>query len=332
MDETIAECVEELKLNNPSLRDGSIKAYSNHIRSILKLCEENTITNLEDIFKYAEIVCKSINKESGLSKNTKKAYYSVLCSLTRGKALETLEPDMAKSYSKYVFEFEDLKRLIQIEKIKQKPVGEEKVLKHLTMKKLHRALLKHKKDFMDSRKPPTQNEDITYNIEALKLYIVGMFHYHFCLRNELPTMFLTDKHADDKGEWKKDNYIIVHSRNHKEMVINKNKVREPTHPLHKPRTEKIPTDLNWALNWWLKIHPDAMNNKLLDISESGYSKMVKRVWKHKDIELTSSLIRKLYACEVRKEHKGKLEKEIEACEKLDHSLSVHNTDYILYFD
>ena len=331
MEDTIAECVEELKLNNPSLRDGSIKAYSNHLKSIFKLgCGDDRIETLDDIFKRPESVCKNINQHLMLSKNTKKAYYGVLCSLTRGKALEILEPDMAKSYSKYVFEFEDLKRLIQIEKIKQKPVGEEKMLQHLTMKRLHRALLKHKKDFMDSRKFAPL---VAYNIEALKLYIVGMFHYHFCLRNELPTMSFTDKNLDDDtGEWRKDNYILVESRNRKTMVINKNKVREPTHPLHKARREKIPTDLNWGLNWWLKIHPDAMNNKIFDISESGYSKMVKRVWKHINLELTSSLIRKLYACEVRKEHNGKLEKEIEACAKLDHSLSVHNTDYVLYFD
>lgn len=311
----VSSVVDELKLNNPSLKEGSIKAYTSQLHSILALSD--CITKYEDFFKSPDKIIKSIN-ECDKSMSTKKAYFNLLCSLTRGRALSE-DKDNIKCYSQYVYECEDIKRLIEIERLKQKPNGEEVILKDLTMKMLHRALLKHKRDYMSD---PTANKD------SLMLYIVGLFHIHFTLRNEVPTIIFIGGHFKSvKG---RDNYIRVDSRNRKEMVINKNKVRDPASPTHKPRKEKIPKDLNWALNKLLLNRK--MGNKLLDIENSGYTKLVKRVWKHKGWELTSSLIRKLYATEVRMEHKGKLEYEIQACEKLDHSMAVHNTDYIIYFD
>lgn len=320
MTDIIAECVEELKINNPSLKEGSIKAYKGQLKSIMAINED--IKKYDDFFKSPKEIIKSI-QDSGKSMNTKKAYLGLLCSLTRGKALSD-DKEMVKSYSLYVAEFDDLKREIEVESIKQKPTGQEAILKGLTMNGLKRTLYKHKKDYMDSCKTPGAND-----LEALRMYIVGLFHIHFTLRNEVPTLNFTDKHLDN-DEWKKNNYIICYSRNKKEMVINKNKVRDPSNPLHKARKEKIPTDLNWALNKW--IQHNEPNTKLYDGENSGYTKLIKRIWKHKKLELTSSLIRKLYATEVRMEHKGKMSEELKACEKLDHSLEVHNKEYILYFD
>ena len=321
--EIIKKAVEELKVNNPTLRDGSIKAYKGHIKAIIHLTE---LHEHEELFTKAEEITSAI-KDASVSMNTKKAYLSVLCSLTRGRAINGDE--YLENYNKYVFEFEDLKRIIDIEKIKQKPVGEEVIIKDLTMNMLHRALLKHKRDYM---------ADNEANKESLMLYIVGLFHYHFTLRNELPTISfqfhtnLEPGHIENNSEViNKENYIMCYSRNRKELVINKNKVRDPNSLSHEARKEKIPKDLNWALNKFIKNEAEAIDT-LLSIENSGYTKMVKRVWKHKGWELTSSLIRKLYACEIRTEHKGKLEYEIEACKKLDHSLGVHNTDYIVYFD
>ena len=311
----IEEAIEELRLNNPSLKEGSIKAYKGHLRAIIELCNSGSY---EDFFKSPDTICKLI-KDCDKSMNTKKAYLGVLCSLTRGKTLATEDEEYIKTYSKYVLEFEDLKRLIEIEKIKQKPVGSESILKDLSMKGLHLGLQKHKRDFMSD---PTKNKD------SLMLYIVGLFHIHFTLRNEVPT--LSFKYTHEFDENKDNNFIMVYSRNRKHLVINKNKVRDPASPTHKPRIEKIPKDLNWALNKLLLSKE--MGDKLIEIENSGYTKLVKRVWKHKGLELTSSLIRKLYATEIRQEHKGKLTEEIKACEKLDHSIQVHNSDYIIYFD
>ncbi len=315
MADIIPKSVEELKINNPSLKEGSIKAYKGQLKSILALNE--WITKYEDLFKSPKEIIKSI-QDSDKSMNTKKAYLGLLCSLTRGKALSE-DKEMVKSYSIYVAEFEDLKREIEVESIKQKPTNQEAILKDLTMNGLKRTLYKHKKDYKDNK-----------DIEALRMYIVGLFHIHFTLRNEVPTLSFTDKHLDkDTGEWRKDNYIVCYSRNNKEMIINKNKVRDPSNLLHKARKEKIPTDLNWGLNKWIA---EKGHTKLYEGENSGYTKLIKRIWKHKKLELTSSLIRKLYATEIRMEHKGKLEEELKACEKLDHSIEVHNKEYILYFD
>ena len=209
------DVIEELKLNNPSLKEGSIKAYKGQLKSILALNE--WITKYDDLFKSPKEIIKSI-QDSGRAMNTKKAYLGLLCSLTRGKALSE-DKEMVKCYSLYVAEFDDLKREIEVESIKQKPTSQEAILKGLTMNGLKRTLYKHKKDYKDNK-----------DIEALRMYIVGLFHIHFTLRNEVPTLSLSSCWNAER----KDNYIMCYSRNRKEMVINKNKVRDPTSPTHKP--------------------------------------------------------------------------------------------------
>lgn len=329
----IEDAIEELKLNNPSLRPGSITAYRGHLKAISGLVE--ALDNVEDLFTNSLWIIKKI-KESDKSLNTKKAYLSVLCSLCRGKALSE-EKEYVENYSRYVAEFEDIKRQIDLEKIKQKPVGEEVILKDLSIDILHRGLLKHKRDFMLSRSEEKPN------LEALRMYIVGLFHLHFKLRNELPTMYLSltwmldDWNEKEGGEGElphitqSTNHIWCASRNKKYIVINKNKVRDPSEEGWKPRQEPIPKDLNWALNHWLKYNKK-MGEKFIDIQDSGYTKLVRRIWKHKGYELTPSLIRKLYATEIRQKYKGKLQEELKACEVLDHKIGVHNTDYVIYFD
>lgn len=328
----LEDAIEELKLNNPSLRQGSITAYKGHLKAIGNLVE--ALDSLEDLFTNSVWIIQRI-KDSNKSMNTKKAYLSVLCSLCRGKALSE-EKKYVENYSRYVAEFEDVKRQIDLEKIKQKPVGEEVVLKDLSMDILHRGLLKHKRDFMLSR------NDEKPNLEALRMYIVGLFHIHFKLRNELPTMWLSltwmldDWNEKEGGEkqlphlTKESNHIWCASRNKKYIIINKNKVRDPNEEGWKVRQELIPKDLNWALNHYIQYKK--VGEKFIDIQDSGYTKLVRRIWKHKGYELTPSLIRKLYATEIRQKYKGKLQEELKACEVLDHKIGVHNTDYVIYFD
>ena len=90
------------------------------------------------------------------------------------------------------------------------------------------------------------------------------------------------------------------------------------------------------MEYWCGVEPSVVAEEVADyvlgeIGESGYVKMVKRVWKHTGIELTANLIRKIYANDIRKKFNGKLTNELEACNKLDHNIGVHNTDYIIYF-
>ena len=68
------------------------------------------------------------------------------------------------------------------------------------------------------------------------------------------------------------------------------------------------------------------------ISGPRYIQLVKRCWQHMDIIMTSTLIRKLFAIDIRKQFNGKLSEEKKACDKLDHSLAVHNSNYVLFFD
>ena len=68
------------------------------------------------------------------------------------------------------------------------------------------------------------------------------------------------------------------------------------------------------------------------MSESMYNQYLSNIWTHKGKTLNSTLIRKVYANDVRREHNGKMTEELKACDKLDHSKKVHDSNYILYFD
>ena len=71
---------------------------------------------------------------------------------------------------------------------------------------------------------------------------------------------------------------------------------------------------------------------LTDImTSSSYSQLVGRIWADKYKNISSTQIRKMYATEIRKKYGGKLVEEEKACEVLDHSIGVHNTNYVIYF-
>ena len=82
-----------------------------------------------------------------------------------------------------------------------------------------------------------------------------------------------------------------------------------------------------------KGYKDAEFYSELDtMSSANYVGLVKRVWKHMDLDLTSTLIRKVYAMDIRTQYNGKLSEEMKACVKLDHSKQIHDTNYIVFFD
>lgn len=337
LDETTTYCCNEIMLNNPQLRDSTLKNYGSMIKRIL-IGSVNSGLNIDShknipfCFKHnSNQVINVINKTLWLkefkpmSEKTKKNYFAVLLSLLRGIAMDEPETDYLKNYTSH---FNILNENIKSEEFQQQPKEKELQLKGLRMKDLIKGLNYHKlKDDMDS----------------LLLMTVGGINAHLCLRNEPASMLLSDTYlSQDDPLHKRTNFIWNKGRNKKIMYIRYNKVRTDLDP---QREIVIKGALNTILNKYiekLKIYEPVSSPRPLlcktrgsskiCMSEPNYCNLVKRVWAHLGLDLTSTLVRKVYAMDVRKQYNGKLTEEMKACVKLDHSKSVHDTNYIVFFD
>ena len=332
----------ELLKNNPSLREKTQDTYVNILWRLIKGLEADgyqtsMIGSIPFVLlKDYEAVVEFIkNLKKGMS--TTKNYISVCISLVRGVALDN--PGICDDACKYYRKAQD-ELLVQISQKQQEqlPSEKEEFLKDLSMVELKRGLRYHlqllKKDPLD--------------IETAVLLFVGTLATEFCLRNEPANMMLSNKYLN-KIEYPKTNFLWNKGRNKKVMVIRENKVRVGGKDPEK--TLEVTGELNSIINRYLRAYlycdpgveeglkhgPMPLLYKSKgdlneNISGSGYCAMLKRVWAHKNINMTSTLVRKLFSIDIRKKYNGKLSEEVKACEKLDHGLHVHNTNYILFFE
>ena len=88
--------------------------------------------------------------------------------------------------------------------------------------------------------------------------------------------------------------------------------------------------LNLYLNLKRKAHYLVLD--YFRLHQLNYLQYLNAVWATAGLTMTSTLIRKVYANDIRREHNGKLTEEDKACKKLDHSKKVHDTNYVLFFD
>ena len=333
-----------LKMGNNAYKDSSLRTYG---RSLNRLyceahkagldmeLENGVIKGIRDTKAIIDIIEGGIGAK--LTDRTMKSYYTLLLALLR-----TLETHTAE-YKIYRSNFDMIKKSLDNKQIKQEPKPSEKFLENLNMKVLDSSLNIYYKKIMASKKT---------DLQSSSYYMLGLLHIDQVLRNEAIDLLLTDTYLDMK-EHPKTNFIYNAGRNSKRMIIRCNKVRNPDHEGYKGEKEvKLGKKLNSAINRHIETlrnndlytdgKPIPLVLKRLDkggeldlewkCSSSVYAYIMKRIWKHKGWELTSTLIRKLYAIEVRMKYKGNLLKEREACEKLDHSQDTHDKHYVLYFD
>jgi len=334
---------EELLSNNPALRPSSIKSYSNIIYRLVKGLEENDyntqwIGNIPFVIlrDYEDVTEFIIAQKK--SDRTTKNYLSVVVSLIRGLALDNpgICEDACNHYRKVHEEY--IKKIGQKE-MEQKPSEKEEFISTLNMNQLRKGLKYHEQAL---KKNP-------YDIETAVLLFVGTIATELCLRNEPASMVITNKYLDPI-EYPKTNFLWNKGRNKKVLVVRENKVRlggkDPEKALE--INGHVNSIINKYLHAYLYCDPgfadDLKDGKQIpliwktkgdissNISGAGYCAMLKRVWAHMKIEMTSTLIRKLFSIDIRKQYGGKLIEEIKACEKLDHSLGVHNSNYILFFE
>lgn len=272
---------------------------------------------------------------------TKKNYISLLCSISKAYAGE----DFAKNtmYMDYRKAFDIVKASNDGKQDKQEPKENETILKDLSLKFLTKNLNYH---YNKIRSPDSKD------IESAMLYLLGHLHIDQVLRNEGAGIVMTKEYLE-KETHPDTNFVWLKGRNVKVLVIRNNKVRNPARG-DPEKMVYLKGPVNTAFNKYLQILKNIYGDTLQDImplvhsqhftntassqdgseniSSSHYSQVFKRVWGHKDLELTTTMIRKLYAMDVREQYGGNLLKEKEACEKLDHSQETHNSYYILNWD
>ena len=322
----------ELRLNNPSLRASSVSSY---IKVLWRLVDALDALNYQIdyidnipfcLLKDYEAVGEYIHGQEK-SPHTTKMNFTVLVSLLRGVAMDN--PGTVKdALDYYREEFEKVAKIIVEGRMKQEPTEKELVLKDLNINVLKKGLKHHEKKMKEN----------PADIETAVLLFAGTLATEFCLRNE-PANIVISNYYLDAVEYPKTNFIWNKGRNKKMLVIRENKVR--TGGLDPEKTLWITGHLNRIFNIYLRAYcasdiiPLIWKSKgdlSVNITGSGYCSMLKRVWTHMDLEMTSTLIRKIFAIDIRKEHGGKLTEEMKACDVLDHGIVVHNTNYVLFFE
>tara|TARA_R110002153_G_scaffold156450_1_gene308444 strand:- start:2174 stop:3154 length:981 start_codon:yes stop_codon:yes gene_type:complete len=322
---TIGLSLDILSFNNRSIKEGTLKTYRQNLTKLyneiyLKKGELELLNNIPISLNDPLFVIGMLDGDSwGLSLRTKKNYLSVIMSLVRN------DGDYKDAYLVYTDRFNELKVAINKVEIEQKPLEKEECLEGITIRLLEKGLNFHIKK--------TKGADNKDKESALKV-VLGHIHISEVLRNEPCNMILTDEYLSQE-EFPKTNFIWDKNLKTKLMVIRDNKVRNADKG-DIAKEVVLNKQCNTAINKLIQIYK--RNDILLptrlcgDISNSTYTQLIKTIWGEQlGLELTSTLIRKVYAKEVNVKNNGKITEELKACDKLDHTLGTHTKNYILHF-
>lgn len=313
------------RLGNPDIRATSEALYK---RQLNKLCIEYIKWKPLDVeIELIDDMPKELIHPDGLlelfkswclSDCSKKNYLSLMLILTKDTDSHKLYTEVYQQFKKVVEDVQD----------EQLPKEKEKILDTLTIDDLKKGLSRYEYKLKGVDKT---------DIELATLNLIGWIHTEHFLRNELATCYISPIKISDGT-----NYILNKGRNTKILYIYNNKVRSSLKG-DEPRIIKLEKGSVKALNKFIQIKKnngiDMTKEQLLFSNSKGnelhsheYTNLMKKVWEHKDLTMTSTLIRKLYAIHIRRKFNGKKTAEMKACEVLDHSMEVHNNSYVIYFD
>ena len=342
-EDEIKSAIGVIKTNNPNAKDSTISTYTRLLRKLFTNIGENgadmrKVNNLPFFLyntKYTIEYLELSDWGKALKDTSRKNYLSLILTLFRGLKESVVAGNVYEEYRKA---FDILKGDLDAKIIKQEPTEDELVLKDIEFTELKRSLSYH------YNKCRGANAD---EIDHALLNMLGHLHLDQVLRNEACDMIMTEKYLT-KEEHPKQNFIWLKGRHVKMMVIRNNKVRNPDRG-DEAKEVYLKGAVNTAINKYLQVLKNTENaipngdttyplvysksyQNHLCISSSHYSQIFKKIWSHINLELTTTMIRKVYAMDVRKKFKGNLVKEQEACDKLDHSKATHDKHYILFFD
>ncbi len=345
------KCMEEIERNNPSISEGTKKLYNTIIDKLLYewfkdsieekedcvLCIGNLPAILEKHIELSNFILEHPWTDRDLSDRTLKNYFSVLCSITRGMALDG--GDWDKAYKGYSLGLETLKKSINAQEEKQEPSDKDVRLKEIgSINELRKELRRTWRKWGGG------------NRNSALMYMLGLLHTRYVFRNELcEIIYRTLPRSGIPTDLDPNtNYIFFNTKQY-HIVINNNKVRKVANGdeckiISYDREQKEDREILRALNRYKTLCDGTLESGKRLVSNTkgefymtngNYTETIKNIWKHKSDDwgyITSTSIRKLYAIEMRDTFKGKLIAEKEACKNLDHSQAVHNKNYIIYWD
>lgn len=333
--------IEQIK--TATMKDTTIKVYR---RLVHKLIEEIKTLEGDNLRFYKSIPFFIYYNPDGflkwlfdkpwgvaLSQRSVKNYLSLVCSWIRNYINDDVNGKSA--YELYFKKMCEIRDKLDKKQEKQEPKEKEIILKEYTLNHLFKFML-----FWDKKCQGKANLDCYSGF----MYAMGHIHIDQVLRNELTTVLLSKDYLIG-DEHKKTNFIWLKGRNQKLLVIRDNKVRNADRG--DPAKEVwLSGKVNTAINKYIQIlrrndfHIDTptpfcwsiTDDCPKEMSSSLYSQNFRKLFKHRDLPISTTDMRKIYAMDVRKEFKGNLIKEKEACAKLDHSKDTHDKHYILEFD
>ncbi len=332
--------IDRIKKTNPNLKESTQKTYMRLLRKFygdisINKKDMRIVDGIPMCLYEAQDIIKYFNTSDwgkALKDRSRKNYLSLILTLFRG-----LKETKQGVYDDYRKEFDKLKDQLDTQQIKQQPTEEELQLKDLKFDNLKKALNYH---YNKVRKGGATD------LESALLNLLGHLHIDQVLRNEACDMIMSEHYLTEEDH-PNQNFIWLKGRNAKLMVIRNNKVRNPARG-DKAKEVYLKGSINTAINKYLQVlenndepipngdntYPLVHSKTYKDkgcISSSHYSQLFKKIWSHIGLTLTSTMIRKTYAMDMRDKFKGNLLKEKEACEKLDHSKDTHDKHYILFF-
>jgi len=328
-----------IRSGNKQIKDSTMGTYRRQLKKlyremILKEKNINLLNGIPVALYTPEDILHFINNkpwDTELSERTIKNYISLMMSLFRNREEEQV------IYNKYKSAYDITRNGINAIEEQQKPLTEnEHLIKDLSMDVLRSSLNYHHQRLRGSD---------NINLETALFFMLGHLHLDQVLRNEPAGMFLTNNYIPVEKD-PDANFIWNKGRNLKIMVIRNNKVRNAQRG-DPPKEVVLRGKVNTAINKYIQVREN-LGEPIGDddygipliykkkgegtMTSSNYVGIIKKIWGHKDWNITSTTIRKIYAIDIRNKYKGNLLEEKEACEKLDHSKETHDKSYILYFD
>ena len=309
--------IEELKTkikDKRNVRDSTLNAYIFNLNKLHRMMRNGEEINSLDFLKRKDKVDDEL-KDKKLS--TKKTYYA---SIVVGLMAMDYDEKLVK---KYRDEMEDLAKTFNAEMDEQKK-SDQQDKNWTSLSSLRKVMRKYRNELNEKgifQKDPDQLTNKEFDL--MQKWIVSSLYLlddNPPLRNDYIMKVINQKEYDDlsEEEKKKQNYLVVKSRNTKHFSLGEYKTAG------KYGTKVIPVGkkLNSALNIWLKFNKSGhllLNSRKEPMTPNGLTKYLNKVFEPTGKNnISSSMIRHIFISE---KFPPQLKEKQEVADKMAHSVS-----------
>ena len=288
-----AEIIKRIAEKRPTLKQSSLNLYANNIIKINELYGNETLVNLD----FLDNINKVKKVLEGKTDNTKKNYYSSIVVVLNAFSENN---KVIKEYRKEIYTLQvkyDTFRNTQ----QKTPKQEENWVSYNELLNIMNKLRKKVKidDLYElSKIQPLNNKqfNLYQQLVVASLYLLEPDINPPTRNDYTPMIVIKDEiyKALDKVERKKNNYLVIVSRNNKYFAFNDFKTAKADVDNEEPVGKK----LNILLNKWLKINTSGyllLNAKKEPLSSNGLTKFINTIFKETGKKVSTTQIRIAYA-------------------------------------